>query len=242
MGRLQALNVKTSPKTGLAASAALIAFSAFASGCDRDAAPLPPPPGTARSEAVKATGNMPTAVATQATAAHAPATPAAPRRLCDGQLAQPGRALPGRSVSHVEAPGAPPLGDVVRAAPGRWTWLNFWAAWCGPCKEEIPRLRAFEAKLAAAGTPISLAFVSIDDDERQLSQFLAAQPPNGLRSSYWLPDGQVRDGFLAGLKLGNSPSLPVQVLVDPQGKARCTIQGAIEDGDYAQIAAVVSSR
>ena len=48
-------------------------------------------------------------------------------------------------------------GDVeIGAAPGRPTVLNFFAAWCAPCKRELPALRE-----AAARNP-DVAFVGID--------------------------------------------------------------------------------
>ena len=159
---------------------------------DAKAPPAPPPPGTTRSDAVlatkPATPAMPTVGAQ--TAAHAP--PAAPRKLCEGQLDKPGRPLPARALSHAQAPGAPVLPDTLGTGGNRWTWVNFWAAWCGPCKEEMPRLQAWERKLGGA---LSLAFISLDDDERQLREFLAAQPATGVRTSFWLPEGAARDAW-----------------------------------------------
>ena len=38
----------------------------------------------------------------------------------------------------------------------------------------------------------------------------------------------------------SAPELPQQVLVDPQGKVRCFVEGAVDDGDYAEIAALVA--
>lgn len=238
MGRLQALGFGRPAATALAAAALLAA-----AGCDKDGGSAPPPPTSGRSDSVKANDKLPAApnvpVATVATT-HA-VKPSAPRELCKGQLGA-GRALPSKPVSHAEAAGAPPLGDQVTVGGGRWTWINFWAAWCGPCREEMPRLRAWEQKLAQAGTPMSLAFVSMDDDERQLRQFLSAQPTNGVRASYWLPDGPVREAWLSTLKMKDPPDLPAHALVDPSGQLRCVVQGAVEDADYAQVAAIVGRR
>jgi thiol-disulfide isomerase/thioredoxin len=225
MGRLPALTL---------IGGALAALSA----CDDKAPPAPPPPGATRSEAVRATQPAAPAMPTVgAQTAHAPPA-AAPRRLCDGQLDKPGRPLPTRALSHAQAPGAPVLPDAIATGGGRWTWVNFWAAWCGPCKEEMPRLKAWEQKLA---TSLSLAFVSLDDDERQLRDFLASQPASGLRTSFWLPDGPARDAWLGALRLKDA-ALPVQVLVDPAGQVRCTITGAVDEADFAQVAAIVARR
>ena len=88
---------------------------------------------------------------------------------------------------------------------------------------------------------MNLVFLSLDDDERQLEQFLASQPEQGVRSTYWLREGHERDDWLAGIGLGKDPQLPAQLLVDPHGKVRCSVTGAVEDQDYAEIAAIVAS-
>ena len=122
-------------------------------------------------------------------------------------------------------------------ARASWTWINFWAAWCGPCKEEIPRLRAWETKLNAQGARVQIAFVSLDDDVRQIQEFLAAQP--AIKSTFWLPEGATRSGWLAGLKM-KSPQLPEHALIDGSGRVRCFIEGAVEDADYAEVATLLS--
>ena len=120
--------------------------------------------------------------------------------------------------------------------------MNLWAAWCGPCKEEIPRLKAWEQKLAAQGTPINLAFVSLDDDDRQAKKFLDAQPASGLKSSYWLEEGKSRSSWMSDLKLKTDPQLPIQVLFDPQGQMRCVIEGAVDDGDFTRVQEIVTHK
>jgi thiol-disulfide isomerase/thioredoxin len=202
--------------------------------CDAGA----PEPTVQRSEQVIATGSMPTA-APGAPNVHATATASAPRpRLCDRDGNADGRVLSKVAPSHAEAPGAPPLDGRLPTRRGQWTWINFWAAWCKPCKEEIPRLLGWRDRLASAKSPISLVFVSLDDDERQLDSFLAQEPQGGLRSTLWLPDGHARAGWLKSLRMTN-PELPQHALVDPDGRVRCFIEGAVEDADYAEIAALV---
>lgn len=217
--------------------ALLIAAPTLVAACDDDKKPPPPPPSGKRSEVVVSTS---TAQATATPTQAHPVAPKAPRKICETPPASAGRSLPGGSLAHFEAPGTAPLPDKMPGA-GRFTWVNLWAAWCGPCKEEIPRLKAWEAKLAQAGTPINLVFVSLDDDERQARRFLESQPANGLRASYWLAEGKGRAAWLEGLLIKN-PQLPVQILADAKGQVRCVIDGAIEDGDFATVQAIVSKR
>jgi thiol-disulfide isomerase/thioredoxin len=160
-------------------------------------------------------------------------------KLCEGDANASGRVLPKLAAPHAEAPGVPRLDGLLHAMPGEWIWINFWAAWCTPCKEEIPRLLGWRDRLARAGTPIRLVFVSLDDDGRQLESFLEAQPPEGIRSSLWLPDGKRRAAGLASLRVSGAPELPEHALAEGTGRVRCFIQGAVEDGDYAEIAALV---
>jgi thiol-disulfide isomerase/thioredoxin len=118
----------------------------------------------------------------------------------------------------------------------RWTWLNFWAAWCVPCKDELPLLLGWQKELAAE---LQFAFVSLDDDERQLREFLERQPATGLQSTYWLPDGASRVAWLDALDLKTEPELPLQLLVDAAGAIRCRIEGAVEASDLAALQRIV---
>ena len=47
---------------------------------------------------------------------------------------------------------------------GRVVVLNFWATWCGPCKEEIPRLRTMAQNYASKNVAFVLA--SIDEQKK----------------------------------------------------------------------------
>jgi hypothetical protein len=104
----------------------------------------------------------------------------------------------------------------------------------------MPRLLGWNSRLAKAGTPMHLVFVSLDDDARQLSAFLEAQPADGVRATLWLPDGPARASWLKSLRMSSAPELPQQALVGPDGRVRCFIEGAVEDGDYPEIAGLVA--
>ncbi|HET7539212.1 MAG TPA: TlpA disulfide reductase family protein [Polyangiaceae bacterium] len=195
-----------------------------------------------RSQAITQKG--PPALGTPATIAVKASEPAAaakkPRSLCAGKLSEPGHALSKKHVSRAAAKGAQDLPEVLSSGGGKWTWLNFWAAWCAPCKEEIPRLLGFEQKLQASGA-FRLTFVSLDDDERQLQEFLDSQPSAGLHRSYWLKEGSEREDWLKSAGQNPDAPLPFHLLVDPKGKIRCAIQGAVEDADFAEISGIVSA-
>ena len=215
-------------------SGVAIAFAgaAMMTACDRTAGEGAAGGPSARSESISAASTMP--IASTSASAQAPAAP--PRKLCDDDLGQPGRTLPKGSFTGVAAAGEARPDNRLTPDRTKWTWINFFAGWCGPCKEEMPRLRGFQQKLAGS---LDVVFVSLDDDERQLRQFLEGQSASGVRSALWLQPGKTRASWLAGLHLKESPDLPAHVLVDRAGKVRCVAGGAIEDQDFATIAAIV---
>jgi thiol-disulfide isomerase/thioredoxin len=189
-----------------------------------------------RSQAVEANSAVaPLAAAeTAVKTANTAKTPAKVRRsLCGGRL-EDGRTLPKKRVSRVSAPDAGELPAQLAASKVGFTWVNFWAAWCAPCKEEIPRLLAWERQLASGKkVKFGVAFVSVDDDERQLRAFLDGS--SDLRSTYWLREGAERDEWMSAAGLEPDPELPIHLLVDSEGKIRCRVQGAVEDADFSDL-------
>ena len=190
------------------------------------------PPAVTRERSQAIAPAAPPAGVTDAPAESAaqPPTPKKARRaLCQGQMAE-GKALPKQRVSRRDRVADLPA-RAISGEKARWTWVNFWAAWCAPCKEEIPRLKAWEREVP--GNKLRVAFVSLDDDPRQLQQFLEGS--REVEQTFWLREGKERDDWMSAAGLGTDPELPFHLLVDPENRVRCRVQGAIEDSDLPDL-------
>jgi len=192
-----------------------------------------------RSQAVQAPANQAVATPVTASATPAPAPKKPHRALCDGKLDAGGPTVPQKKpISRKAADGVADL--PAEPSFAGFTWVNFWAAWCVPCKEEIPRLLGWQSKLKAQGKNFKVTFVSLDDDERQLAAFLGNQPQNGLKATYWLHEGKERTDWLAGAGVDSDPDLPQHLLVDAKGKVRCRVRGAVDDADFDTLTALLA--
>ena len=135
----------------------------------------------------------------------------------------------------------PPLaGDATLPAPAaKWRWVNVWATWCKPCVEEMPRLLAWQGKLAAT-TPIELAFVSVDESDDDIAAFRKLHPetPPSVR----LANPEAQGAWLTQLGLDAGAPIPVHVFVDPAGRVRCVRSGGVREQDFAMIEALLAGK
>jgi thiol-disulfide isomerase/thioredoxin len=91
---------------------------------------------------------------------------------------------------------------------GKVVLLDFWATWCGPCREALPHLRNIAKKFE--GQPLVVLSVSLDANEEQWKKFVAE---NGMT---WL---QYRDGgFTSPIsKLFGVTAIPHTFTIDAEG-------------------------
>ncbi len=92
-------------------------------------------------------------------------------------------------------------GDVVM--------INFWATWCGPCRQEMPLLDELFTRYQRVG--FSLLGVNIDDDSRR-----AMQMAEDLGINFPV----LFDTRKEVSKLYEVEAMPVTVLVDREGNVR----------------------
>ena len=195
----------------------LCATATVCTACDDD--PKRPVAGRQRSDSIVAAKPSATSSATPPKASAKPSTTKKRRQLCTSR--PDGVETPKAMIGTAAAAGAGDLPNPIPFGAGKWIWVNLWAAWCKPCIAEMPRLRQWHRELRKDGVLIDLAFVSLDDDERQLRRFLDKESKDGMRVSYWLREDQ-REGWLKPFKVSAEAELPVHILVDPKGEVRST--------------------
>ena len=119
--------------------------------------------------------------------------------------------------------GRPPAADDGRLAPnfrlslldggeqnlsdyrGRFVLLNFWASWCGPCREETPDLQRLSEQVPG----LAVLGVNQQEDPASVRAFVKEiQPKYPILLDR---SGEVSLGYRVGL------GLPVTFLVDPDG-------------------------
>jgi thiol-disulfide isomerase/thioredoxin len=102
----------------------------------------------------------------------------------------------------------------LRAYRGKVVVLNFWATWCAPCLEEMPRFAAWQKQYASDG--LQVIGVSLDDDAEPVRRLVRK-----LRVNYPVLMGDEQLGMQYGGILG----IPVTYLIDRQGQIRARFQG-----------------
>jgi putative thioredoxin len=84
------------------------------------------------------------------------------------------------------------MADVIEASRQQPVIVDFWATWCGPCRQLGP---ALEKAVAAAKGAVKLVKVDVDKNPRIASQLRVQSIP----TVYAFVDGQPVDGFMGAV-------------------------------------------
>lgn len=143
------------------------------------------------------------------TPASAPATVKAdaPGKVSDDE-ALPQRTIP-ESLPDITLPDREGTPRSLDSWKGQPVIVNFWATWCGPCRDEIPLLNTLRRERAAD----RLEVVGIAIDEREAVLKFASE----IGMDYPVLMGE-QEGYEAAERFGVSLVLPFSVFADSQGR------------------------
>lgn len=125
-----------------------------------------------------------------------------------------------------------PVGDLVMPGLDGASWrladhrgqvvlINYWASWCGPCRQETPGLVSLARDYRYKG--LALVGVSLDKGEKGPVQSFVRQ----YHMTYPVVFPAPRTPFVADLD-----AIPTTVLVDREGRVAKTYVGAVRESVF----------
>ena len=97
---------------------------------------------------------------------------------------------------------------------GRVVLVNFWATWCGPCRQEMPHLNRLYEKYRASG--FVLLGVNVDDDQGKAA---------GVAAKLGLKFPVLLDTDKKVSRLYDMSAMPATVVIDRDGRVRYIHRG-----------------
>ncbi|MCP5334391.1 MAG: TlpA family protein disulfide reductase [Oceanospirillaceae bacterium] len=106
---------------------------------------------------------------------------------------------------------------------GQVVYLDFWASWCGPCRQSLPAMNSLQTELFRKG--FTVLAVNVDEDANAAKAFLKQFPVN----YPVVADAQGATPDKFGLQ-----GMPTSYLIDKNGKIALVHQG-YKEGDLNEI-------
>jgi thiol-disulfide isomerase/thioredoxin len=112
----------------------------------------------------------------------------------------------------------------LRDYAGKIVVLNFWATWCGPCREEMPRLQRAEKEFDG----VIFIGVSLDDNKTK-SRIPDFVREHAIDFPIWV--GATADD-LDRLDMG--PAVPATAFIDADGRIVARVEGEVRDEEIKE--------
>jgi cytochrome c biogenesis protein CcmG/thiol:disulfide interchange protein DsbE len=138
---------------------------------------------------------------------------------------EPGAALPMASVPGAAGQAPVPLFD----GKARATYIDFWASWCGPCRQSFPWMNRVQAKYGPKG--LRIVAVNLDSQPADAQRFLAERPAQFTLAFDPAAESARRFGIKA---------MPSSVLLGADGKVVATHAG-FRDEDLGPLEARIAA-
>ena len=105
-------------------------------------------------------------------------------------------------------------GRLPDSLKGKVVIVDFWASWCGPCKDSFPVMEDLQAKYGKRG--LVILAVNLDEDRPTMEDFLKKHPV-----SFTV----VRDASKKLVAKASIKSMPTSFMVSPDGKVTSVHKG-----------------
>ena len=115
-------------------------------------------------------------------------------------------------------------GNAVKLADfqGKVIVLDFWATWCGPCKEALPHVQEIAAHYKEQGVVV---IASCTSDTRAAFETWVKSTGSEYSDIHFAHDAQEKGLDRASRKLYGVGGIPAQFVIDREGKIAATVEG-----------------
>ena len=139
--------------------------------------------------------------------------------LCLATLAAPAAwsIETGAPAPDLNLPGLKEAVDLAKLK-GKVVYVDFWASWCGPCKQSFPWMNDMQAKYEGQG--LQIVGVNLDAKRDDADKFLAQTPARFMLAF----DAKGESAKRYGVK-----SMPTSVLIGRDGKVLAVHNGFKEE-------------
>lgn len=112
---------------------------------------------------------------------------------------------------------------------GQFVYVDFWASWCGPCRQSFPWMNQLSLRTRKAA--LRVVAINVDESRQDAAAFLRRTPP--LFTVLYDPAGRTPASY-------HLPGMPTSFLIGPDGRVRWTHVGFRKDDGQVIQALILS--